>query len=66
VAVSECKVIVWDINIINGFIFIYIKEIGYCLAVRKYMVVVEELNIINGFYINLLFRHWILCVWMGI
>jgi hypothetical protein len=53
VAVRECTVIVWEINIITGFMLIYSKESGYCVAVIECMVSVWEINIITGFYVNL-------------
>jgi hypothetical protein len=37
----------------NGFILIYSKESGYCVAVRECTVRVWEINIIFGFYVNL-------------
>jgi hypothetical protein len=33
VAVRECTVCVWEINIITAFMLIYIMYNGYCLAV---------------------------------
>jgi hypothetical protein len=36
-------------NIITGFILIYIKDSGYCVAVRECMVSVWEINILTVF-----------------
>jgi hypothetical protein len=53
VAVIECKLSVWGINILSDFILIYIMDSGYCLDVRECTESVWEINIITGFYVNL-------------
>jgi hypothetical protein len=49
VAVRECTVSVWEINIITGFMLIYSKESGYYVAVRESTVSEWEINILTGF-----------------
>jgi hypothetical protein len=49
VAVIECKLSVWGINILSGFILIYSNDNGYCVALREYNVSVWEINILTGF-----------------
>jgi hypothetical protein len=40
VAIRECTVSVREINIITGFMLIYRKESGYCVAIRECTVLV--------------------------
>jgi hypothetical protein len=49
VAVRECTVCVWEINIITGFKLFYNKESRYYVAVRECTVRVWEINTLTCF-----------------